>query len=56
MSAILAAILPAILMTGCMVGPNYHRTVVQTPTVYRDLSDNPQAQATSFADLHKGGG
>ena len=26
------------LMTGCMVGPNYHRPVVQTPTVYRDLS------------------
>jgi multidrug efflux system outer membrane protein len=53
MSAILAAILPAILMTGCMVGPNYHRTVVQTPTVYRDLSENPQtqAQAASFADL-----
>ena len=41
------------LMTGCMVGPNYHRPVVPTPGVYRDLSDNPQAQAqaASFADL-----
>jgi multidrug efflux system outer membrane protein len=36
-----------------MVGPNYHRPVVQTPGVYRDLRDDPQAQAqaASFADL-----
>ena len=36
-----------------MVGPNYHRPVVQTPTAYRDLSENPQAQAqaASYADL-----
>ena len=34
-----------------MVGPNYHRPVVQTPTVYRDLKESPQAQAASFADL-----
>jgi multidrug efflux system outer membrane protein len=53
MSAILAATSATILMTGCMVGPNYHRPVIQTPTVYRDLSENPQAQtqAASFADL-----
>jgi outer membrane protein, multidrug efflux system len=38
---------------GCMVGPNYHRPTVQTPTAYRDLSENPQlqAQAASYADL-----
>jgi len=36
-----------------MVGPNYHRPAVQTPTAYRDLGDNPQvqAQAASYADL-----
>jgi multidrug efflux system outer membrane protein len=36
-----------------MVGPNYHRPNIQTPTVYRDLSENPQlqAQAASYADL-----
>jgi hypothetical protein len=28
-----------------MVGPNYHRPAVQTPTAYRDLSENPQLQA-----------
>lgn len=41
------------LLAGCMVGPNYHRPAVQTPTTYRDLSQNtqPQAQAASYADL-----
>ena len=41
------------LLSGCMVGPNYHRPTVQTPTKFRDLQDNPQlqAQAASFADL-----
>jgi multidrug efflux system outer membrane protein len=36
-----------------MVGPNYHRPTVQTPTNFRDLQENPQlqVQAASFADL-----
>jgi outer membrane protein, multidrug efflux system len=53
MSAIVATVSASIVMTGCMVGPNYHRPVVQTPGVYRDLSESPQAQAqaASFADL-----
>jgi len=40
-------------LTGCTVGPNYHRPSVQTPTVYRDLRESPQAQeqGASFADL-----
>ena len=51
--AILPLILASILMSGCMVGPNYRRPVVQTPGVYRDLNENAQAQAqaASFADL-----
>jgi multidrug efflux system outer membrane protein len=47
-------IVPAsILLVGCMVGPNYHRPIVQTPGAYRDLKESPQAlaQAASFADL-----
>ena len=32
MSAIIAGILAPIVMTGCTVGPNYHRPAVQTPT------------------------
>ncbi len=52
--AIFAAISASTLMIGCMVGPNYHRPAVPTPGVYRDLSDNSQAQVqtASFADLH----
>jgi outer membrane protein, multidrug efflux system len=53
MSAIIAGILAPIIMTGCAVGPNYHRPAVQTPTAYRDLREDKQAQAqaASFADL-----
>src|SRR6266852_5734223 len=53
LSTLMSAILALVLMSGCTVGPNYHRPVVQTPTVYRDLRENPQAQAqaASFADL-----
>jgi multidrug efflux system outer membrane protein len=45
--------LAATLLAGCMVGPNYHRPAVQTPASFRDLSNNPQAQAqaASYADL-----
>jgi outer membrane protein, multidrug efflux system len=53
MRPLISVILASILIGGCAVGPNYHRPVVQTPTVYRDLRENPQAQeqAASFADL-----
>ena len=49
----LAAALATATSSGCMVGPNYHRPGVQTPTSFRDLSDNQQAQsqAASLADL-----
>ena len=41
------------LLSGCTVGPNYKRPMVQTPPVYRDLNTNPQlqAQSASYADL-----
>ena len=50
---VLAALAAAGLVTGCKVGPNYHRPAVQPPTAYRDLSENPQVQAqtASYADL-----
>ena len=49
----LSATLLSIMLTGCMVGPKYHRPSVQTPAAYRDLSENPQVQAqtASYADL-----
>jgi multidrug efflux system outer membrane protein len=50
---LLIATLGCGLLAGCMVGPNYHRPAVQTPAVYRDLSQTPpvQAQTASYADL-----
>src|SRR6195256_4201236 len=49
----MAAIMASGLVAACRVGPNYHRPVVQPPTAYRDLRENPQAQelAASYADL-----
>ena len=49
----LILILAPSFLTGCMVGPNYHRPAVQPPTAYRDLSENRQVQAqvASYADL-----
>ena len=48
----LAALLSCAL-TACTVGPDYHRPTVQSPASFRDLSENPQAQAqaASYADL-----
>jgi outer membrane protein, multidrug efflux system len=45
--------LAALMLSGCTVGPNYHRPVVQTPTSFRapDESQQAQAQVTSLADL-----
>ena len=50
---LLTAALLSGLLSGCAVGPNYHRPAVQTPNSFRDLADNPQlqAQTASYADL-----
>src|SRR3984893_14902827 len=50
---LISVILTSSLIAGCTVGPNYHKPVVQPPTAYRDLRENPQAQAqaASYADL-----
>jgi len=53
LASLMTAVLTAALISGCTVGPNYHKPVVQTPTAYRDLRETPQAQAqaASYADL-----
>jgi multidrug efflux system outer membrane protein len=53
LTKMLIAMLASGSLAGCMVGPNYHRPAIQTPTAYRDLPENPQsqAQAASYADL-----
>jgi multidrug efflux system outer membrane protein len=49
----IAAVLCSAFLSACMVGPKYHRPVVQTPSTFRDLAHNPQikAQSASYADL-----
>jgi outer membrane protein, multidrug efflux system len=46
-------LLAALALSGCTVGPNYHRPAVQTPTVYRtpDAPQETETQTASFADL-----
>ncbi len=53
LAPVAAAMMTLGIVAGCKVGPNYHRPVVQPPTAYRDLSENPpvQPQAASYADL-----
>jgi multidrug efflux system outer membrane protein len=46
-------LLAALILTGCAVGPNYHRPSVQAPPIFH-APDDPQeteTRATSFADL-----
>ena len=49
----LSAVLASGLLTGCAVGPKYHRPPVQTPNAFRDVTTDSQqqAQAASYADL-----
>src|SRR6202521_2580522 len=44
------ALIAAILLTGCKVGPDYHRPVVQTPQTFRAPAPLPSDSA-SVADL-----
>jgi multidrug efflux system outer membrane protein len=44
-------LLAAAWLTGCAVGPNYHRPTVQIPQTFRAPEPLPAPQANSFADL-----
>ncbi len=46
-------LLAAPMITGCVVGPNYHRPAVQTPTAFHapDVTQKTEPQTTSFANL-----
>src|SRR5207248_5497156 len=45
------AVLAAAMLTGCTVGPNYHRPVVQTPATFRAPISLPPTELASLADL-----
>ena len=53
MGTLFSILLASSFLGGCMVGPNYHKPAVQTPTAYHDVRETPQAQAqaASYADL-----
>src|ERR1700757_4970512 len=46
-------LLAALVLSGCAVGPNYHRPAVQAPAVFHSPEDSqqPEAQSASVADL-----
>jgi multidrug efflux system outer membrane protein len=46
-----AVLIAAGWMSGCLVGPNYHRPALQTPQIFRAPEPLPAPQAESFADL-----
>jgi outer membrane protein, multidrug efflux system len=46
---LVAVLLPAMLLSGCLVGPNYQRPKVSAPPVYRGVEG--AAQQASIADL-----
>jgi outer membrane protein, multidrug efflux system len=50
---LLGAVLSFSVLTGCAVGPKYHRPAVQTPSAFRDATadSQQQTQAASYADL-----
>jgi len=41
----------ALILTGCAVGPNYHRPAIQTPDQFRSPSPSQLTDARSLADL-----
>ena len=49
----MTGLLASICLSGCKLGPNYHKPIVPIPDVYHGPgeSQDPQAQAESFADL-----
>src|SRR5882672_5020127 len=47
----IAPTLIAFLLTGCTVGPNYHRPAIQTPGAFRTPLPMPASDLASLADL-----
>src|ERR1700687_2766577 len=49
--SLIAPILAAALLAGCVVGPNYHRPAVQTPNAFRAVTPTVANDSASLADL-----
>jgi multidrug efflux system outer membrane protein len=46
-----AVVMATLLLTGCTVGPNYQRPLVQVPQTFHAPEPLPRAEAASLADL-----
>jgi len=51
MNRISLASLCCLLLTGCVVGPNYQRPAIQTPATFRAPTPLPPGESSSLADL-----
>src|SRR5713101_6243038 len=49
--SLIAPVFAAALLTGCTVGPNYHRPTIQTPNAFRSPTPTTTSDPTSLADL-----
>src|SRR6266568_4787066 len=49
--SLIAPVLTAALLAGCVVGPNYHRPSIQTPDVFRAAAPTTASDPASLADL-----
>jgi outer membrane protein, multidrug efflux system len=47
-AALTSVILLALILSGCTVGPNYHRPVVNTPTVFPLLDSSIAGSSSVF--------
>ena len=46
-----ATVLALVLLSGCTVGPNYHRPTIQTPNAFRSPTPTTGSDPASLADL-----
>src|SRR5258706_3777796 len=49
--SLIAPLLAAVLLAGCVVGPNYSRPAIQTPNAFRAAASTTASDPASLADL-----
>ena len=51
LKSLIAPVFAAVLLAGCVVGPNYHRPPIQTPNAFRAAAPATASDPASLADL-----
>src|SRR6266853_748741 len=49
--SLIAPLLAAVVLAGCVVGPNYHRPAIQAPNAFRAAAPGTASDPASLADL-----